>query len=72
MNLPISDSVRPMGRPKMNVKMTAVRLGLEMPARIDAVLRPREKRADLIREAIEKELALREGGGKQKPQILRR
>lgn len=49
-----------MGRPPMNVKPTVVRLGEGVPERIDAVLEPKEKRADMIREAIERELKRRE------------
>jgi predicted DNA-binding protein len=61
MDFPISDSHSRMGRPPMNVKATVVRLGDGVPERIDAVLKPKEKRADLIREAIERELKRREG-----------
>lgn len=49
-----------MGRPAMNVKATVVRLPQGMDARIDAVLEDGEKRADLIRLAVEKELKRRE------------
>jgi len=49
-----------MGRPAMNVKATVVRLPQGMDARIDAVLEDGEKRADLIRMAVEKELKRRE------------
>ena len=62
MDLPISDKPARMGRPPMNVKATVVRLGEGVPERIDAVLAPKEKRADLIRKAIEKELKRREAG----------
>ena len=49
-----------MGRPAMNLKATVVRLTHGMDARMDAVLREGEKRADLIRLAVEKELKRRE------------
>jgi predicted DNA-binding protein len=49
-----------MGRPRMNVKATVVRLPHGMDTRIDAVLEVGEKRADLIRMAVEKELKRRE------------
>ena len=50
----------PVGRPPMNVKATVVRLPKDVPARIARALGPKEKKADLIRLAIEKELQLRE------------
>lgn len=49
-----------MGRPAMNVKATVVRLPQGMDDRIDAVLQDGEKRADLIRAAVERELKRRE------------
>lgn len=49
-----------MGRPAMNVKATVVRLPHGMDRRIDAVLEDGEKRADLIREAVEREIKRRE------------
>ena len=52
MNFPISATPGRMGRPPMNVKPMIVRLGEDVPDRIDAVLEPKEKRADLIREAV--------------------
>jgi metal-responsive CopG/Arc/MetJ family transcriptional regulator len=61
MNFPISGSPARMGRPPMNVKPIFVRLGVDIPKRIDAVLEPKEKRADLIRDAVERELKRREG-----------
>jgi hypothetical protein len=53
-----NDSV--MGRPPLNVRSTNVRLGEGVPARIDAVLRPKESMAAFIRHAIERELTRRE------------
>jgi predicted DNA-binding protein len=49
-----------MGRPSMNLKATVVRLPQGIDERIDAVLNDGEKRADLIRAAIERELKRRE------------
>lgn len=60
MEFPISASPGRMGRPPMNVKPTVVRLGEGVPERIDAVLESKEKRADLIREAIDREVKRRE------------
>ena len=51
---------RPVGRPPLRVKSTHIRLGLGVPRRIDRVLGPKEKRADLIRQAVEREIARRE------------
>ena len=69
MEFPISANKPRMGRPPMNVKATVVRLGEGIPERIDAVLEPKEKRADLIRKAIERELERR---GAAKPKTTRR
>jgi metal-responsive CopG/Arc/MetJ family transcriptional regulator len=60
MNFPISATQGRMGRPPMNVKPMIVRLGEDVPKRIDRVLEPKEKRADLIRQAVERELKRRE------------
>lgn len=60
MRNPISGTEARMGRPPMNVKPTLVRLPEGMDRRIDAVLDDKEKRADLIREAVEKEVKRRE------------
>jgi hypothetical protein len=49
-----------MGRPPLNVYSTNVRIGHDARKRVDAVLRPKEKMADFIREAMERELARRE------------
>lgn len=49
-----------MGRPAMNLKATVVRLPHGINERIDAVLEEGEKRADLIRAAVERELKRRE------------
>ncbi len=49
-----------MGRPAMNLKATVVRLPQGADDRIDAVLEDKEKRSDLIREAVEREIKRRE------------
>lgn len=49
-----------MGRPSMNLRATVVRLPQGIEARIDAVLADGEKRSDLIRGAVERELKRRE------------
>lgn len=48
-----------MGRPPMQVKATVVRLSEESLERIDALVGP-NRRAEFIREAIERELKRRE------------
>ena len=55
----ITDSEPRMGRTPIG-KFTAVRLSAEMLARIDALTGP-GKRAEFIREAVERELKRREG-----------
>lgn len=54
-NFPISDIPARMGRPPMNVKPILVRLPEDMPDRIDAIA-GKNRRAEFIREAIEREL----------------
>lgn len=49
-----------MGRPKINYEQTPARLPKGLLARIGAVLADGEKRADFIREAVERELERRE------------
>jgi predicted DNA-binding protein len=49
-----------MGRPRINEDHTPARLPAGTLDRIEAVLRKRERRADFIREAIERELKRRE------------
>lgn len=49
-----------MGRKKINEEQTPARFVAGTLARIDAVLDEKEKRSDLIREAVERELARRE------------
>lgn len=55
----ISDSPSLVGRPSLGVKATLVRLPEGMPERIDALV-GLNKRAEFIREAVEKELKRRE------------
>ncbi|MHC2481298.1 YlcI/YnfO family protein [Rhizobium leguminosarum] len=54
-DFPISDSPPRMGRPTLNVKPVLVRLPEGTPERIDALVGPK-KRAEFIRNAVEKEL----------------
>ena len=55
-----------MGRPRINEDYTPARLPAGTLDRIEAVLRERERRADFIRAAIERELKRREGMGARK------
>jgi hypothetical protein len=50
---------RPVGRIKINDEQTPARFPEGTLARIDAVLKPKEKRSDFIREAVERELKRR-------------
>ena len=50
----------PAGRPQINHEQTPARFPEGTLKRIDAVLEEKESRADLIREAVEKELKRRE------------
>lgn len=66
---PISGTAKPMGRPPLNNKPTLVRISQEDLDRIDA-LEGQNQRARFIREAVEAELARREGeviAGSAKP-----
>lgn len=49
-----------MGRPRINEEQMPARLPAGTLDRIDAVLEEGEKRADLLREAVERELKRRE------------
>lgn len=51
-----------MGRPALQVKATVVRLSEDVLERIDALMGP-NKRAEFIREAVERELKRRERKG---------
>jgi metal-responsive CopG/Arc/MetJ family transcriptional regulator len=59
MQIPISATGVRMGRPSLKVKPTVVRLPEGLPERIDALVGP-HKRAEFIRDAVEKELSRRE------------
>jgi hypothetical protein len=50
---------RPVGRVKINDEQTPARFPEGTLARIDAVLEPKEKRSDFIREAVDRELVRR-------------
>jgi hypothetical protein len=60
--------LRSMGRPPLNVKSTHIRLDTEMFERIDRVLRPKEKMADLVRKAVAVELEKREAVERRRKQ----
>ena len=61
MDIPISESnSKRMGRPPLYGKTVLIRLDKSAPGRIDKVLRAKEKRADFIRAAIEREVTRRE------------
>lgn len=63
MELPIS-GIRPrMGRPPLNLKMTAVRLSEDAVARIVALV-GKNRMAEFIREAVDRELKRREKSSK--------
>jgi predicted DNA-binding protein len=59
MTLPISASPGRMGRPPLNVKPTVVRLSVETLRRIEALV-GKNRMAEFIREAVERELKRRE------------
>jgi predicted DNA-binding protein len=59
MNLPISASSGRMGRPPLNLKPTVVRLSEETLKRIEALV-GKNRMAQFIREAVERELKRRE------------
>ena len=50
-----------MGRPRINEEETMARFPRGTLARVDAALRKKEKRAEFLREAVERELRRREG-----------
>lgn len=56
----ISSSHRSVGRKQINHEQMPARFPEGTLARMDAVLQPKEKRADLVREAVEREIARRE------------
>jgi len=49
-----------MGRKRINEEQMPARFPAGTLARIDAMLRPKEKRADLLRDAVARELGRRE------------
>jgi len=51
---------RSMGRPPLGLERTTVRLPKKIGTRIDAVLQGKEKRSDLIRRGILREIERRE------------
>lgn len=59
MKLPISANPARMGRPSLNVKATVVRLSVEALERIEALV-GKNRMAEFIREAVERELKRRE------------
>ena len=65
MAFPVSAIPGRMGRPPMSVKATVVRLPEGVPERIDAVA-GKNRRAEFIREAVDRELRRREKE-KEKP-----
>ena len=58
-----------MGRPPLYGKAMLIRLGKNVPERIAKVLRRKEKRADFIRIAVERELKRREKRRKPVPPL---
>lgn len=58
----MADSAPRMGRPPLGIISTTVRLPRAVLERIDALLGP-GRRAQFIREAVERELERREKGG---------
>jgi hypothetical protein len=64
--LVISATEPRVGRRKINDEQTPARFPAGTLARIDAVLAPKEKRADLIRKAVDAELERREAAAPSK------
>jgi Arc/MetJ-type ribon-helix-helix transcriptional regulator len=58
-SIPGTVTARRMGRPPMNVKETKVRLNDDQPERIEALV-GKNRMAEFIREAVERELKRRE------------
>ena len=59
MSLPASATSGRMGRPSLNLKTTVVRLSVEALERIEALV-GKNKMAEFIREAVDRELVRRE------------
>ena len=62
----ISSNIRPMGRIRINDESVVARFPKGTLARIDDVLAEKEKRADFIREAVDREIKRREAAEKRK------
>ncbi len=62
----ISSNIRPVGRIRINDESVVARFPKGTLARIDDVLAEKEKRADFIREAIDREIKRREAAEKRK------
>lgn len=62
MNFPISATSGRMGRPSLNVKATVVRLSADAIERIEALV-GKNRMAEFIRDAVERELRRREKQG---------
>lgn len=60
----ISPMLMPVGRKRINEEQTPARFGAGTLARIDDLLEAKEKRADFIRDAVEREIKRRERGQK--------
>jgi hypothetical protein len=60
--------VKPLGRKQINFEQQIARFPEGTLARMEAVLRPFEKRADFLREAVERELQRREMGTEEEDQ----
>ncbi len=62
----ISSNIRPVGRIRINDESVVARFPKGTLARIDDVLAEKEKRADFIREAVDREIKRREAAEKRK------
>lgn len=64
-DIPIPVSASKMGRPSLKVKPILIRLPEGVAERIDAVMGKENRRAEFIREAVDKELERREAEAKE-------
>lgn len=62
----ISSNIRPVGRKRINEEEMPARFPAGTLERIDAQLGEKEKRADFIRDAVEREIKRREAAEKRK------
>lgn len=62
----ISSNIRPVGRKRINDETTPARFPKGTLERIDDLLADKEKRADFIREAVDREIRRREAAEKRK------